>query len=572
MSDRVSGIGASSGVAVGRAHLLSKALTQVQARDLAPQEVPIEIVRFQSAVTDAKMQIQDIYKQTKERMGQEEADVFQAHLAFLDDPAFVAEIESRIERDRTNAEVITEAVTREMGDMLAAIPDEYLQARADDIRDVGRRLLDILLGIKRTSPDVEYQLILVTDDLTPSQSAQLPPQTVGVVSRRGSKTGHAAIICRTLGIPLVVGVRDQLSLLADGEPLIVDGDRGLLVISPTESEIVEASLLQNAAISRHQEAQREALAPATTTDGARIQVFANIGNLKDVPVALAHGAEGVGLFRTEFVYQESAEWPTEEEQYDIYREVLTKFGGNPVIIRTLDVGGDKPLPYANMPDEENPFLGLRALRFCLANPAIFKVQLRALLRASIHGGLWIMFPMVANVSEIVAAKTLLEESRRELVQEGCRVSLHVPIGIMVEIPAVAIMADAIAPHVDFMSVGTNDLTQYTLAADRGNEAVAFIYDAAHPAVLRLIEMTCKAASAAGIVVGVCGELAGDVDMIETLIGLGVTELSMSGRLIPHAKRAIRQVLTEDAKSVAKQTLHAASADAARATAKGNSAL
>ncbi|SEM92917.1 phosphoenolpyruvate--protein phosphotransferase [Lihuaxuella thermophila] len=559
---QVKGVGASPGLAIGRVIWWRKEKPVVETRHVDEPEK--ELAKLQKAVEQAKEQISKLRETTAERMGEEEAAVFDAHLAFLDDPSFTGEMRNRIQTQQKNAEAVCAEVTQEMSGMLASLDDEYMQARADDIRDVGNRLLLLLLGKTPFDPSLlEPGSVVVSEELTPSDTAQFPEGIAGMVTAKGSKTAHAAIMARTLGIPAVLGLGAAIEKLQDGDILIIDGDKGEITVNPSaEEERVAREQIEKQKKAREQ-ALAEAAQDAVTKDGKRIQVFANIGSLNDVDLALKNHAEGVGLFRTEFLYLENDHWPTEEEQYQAYSKVLKAFGTKPVVIRTLDIGGDKDLPYADLPKEENPFLGHRAIRYCLANPDIFKTQLRALLRASVHGTLWIMFPMIENLSEVRAAKALLDECKNELKQEGIPVSDSIPVGIMIEVPAAAVTADLLAQEVDFMSIGTNDLTQYTLAADRGNEQVAHLYDAAHPAVLRLVQMTCQAAEKAGIIVGMCGELAGDPAMAEVLIGLGLHELSLSAGSIPEVKQAVRRVDAKAAKSLADEAVRQEDGDQVR---------
>jgi phosphotransferase system enzyme I (PtsI) len=566
LSQTLQGVGAAPGLKLGQAVWWRKEKPVAPSRTITDPKSEIE--KLDQAIAQAKEQIEKLREIAAERMGEEEAAVFDAHFAFLDDPAFTGEMKNRIENQKKNAEAVCQDVTEEMGALMASLDDEYMKARADDIRDVGSRLLLILLGKQPFDPSLLTPgSVVIAEELTPSDTAQFPEGVAGMVTAKGSKTAHAAIMARTLGIPAVLGLGSKIEQIKDGDTIVVDGDKGTIQINPDQDVINRVRTQIEQQEKARALALKEAKAEAKTADGKRIQVFANIGSLSDIEIALKNHAEGVGLFRTEFLYLENDHWPTEEEQYQAYAKVLSSFGERPVVIRTLDIGGDKELPYAKLPKEENPFLGHRAIRFCLANPDLFKTQLRALLRASVHGNLWIMFPMIENCSEIRQAKALLNECREELISEGVQVADKIPVGIMVEIPAAAIAADLLAKEVDFMSIGTNDLTQYTLAADRGNEQVAHLYDAAHPAVLRLVKMTCDAAAKANILVGMCGELAGDPSMTELHIGLGLAELSMSAGTIPEVKQQVRSTDTAEAKKLAEQAILLEDGDQVRNLAK-----
>ncbi|KPC72536.1 hypothetical protein ADL26_14415 [Thermoactinomyces vulgaris] len=563
VSQTIQGVGAAPGINLGTAVWWRKEQPTVTVKTVADTQA--ETAKLKQAIDQTKEQINTLRQTAAERMGEEEAQVFDAHLAFLDDPGFTGEMENRINTQKKNAEAICQEVTEEMSALMASLDDEYMQARADDIRDVGSRLLLNLLGKKPFDPSqLKAGDVVVAEELTPSDTAQFPEGIAGMVTAKGSKTAHAAIMARTLGIPAVLGLGALINHIQDDDKLIVNGDKGTIILNPGEAEEQEARQLIAAQKEAREAALKEAAADAYTADGKRIQTFANIGSLNDIELAVKNHAEGVGLFRTEFLYLESDHWPTEEEQYQAYAKVLSAFNGRPVVIRTLDIGGDKDLPYADLPKEENPFLGHRAIRYCLANPDVFKTQLKALLRASVHGNLWIMFPMIENLSEIRAAKALLEECRQELTGAGTEVADDIKVGIMIEVPAAAVTSDLLAKEVDFMSIGTNDLTQYTLAADRGNEQVAHLYDAAHPAVLRLVKMTCDAADQAGILVGLCGELAGDVTMTEILVGLGLHELSMSASAIPEVKQRVRLIDSAKAKALADKALQLEDGDQVRA--------
>lgn len=562
MEKKLTGVGAAPGLSIGTTIWWRNTKPTVIEKNV--DAVEDELAHLERALEVAQEQITQLKQLTEEKMGSEEAAIFDAHLTFLIDPAFTGEMKNRIQQEQKNALWICEQVTNEMHAMLHSLDDEYMRARADDIRDVGNRLLTILSGETPFDPSqLQPGQVVVAEELTPSDTAQFPMGLAGMITAKGSKTAHAAIMARTLGIPAVLGLGEQLETIKNQQNVILDGERGEVWTHPTETRLTEVAEKIRTQQEQRDLARQAANEDAKTQDDKRIQVFANIGSPSDVQIALDQHAEGVGLFRTEFLYLENTDWPTEEEQYQAYAEVLTAFGENPVVIRTLDIGGDKDLPYAELPKEENPFLGHRALRFCLDHPEIFKTQLRALLRASKHGNLWIMLPMVANPAEVRATKELLDQCRQELAAEKIPFAEKLPLGIMIEIPAAAINAHLLAPEVDFMSIGTNDLAQYTLAADRGNEKVAQLYDAAHPAVLRLVKMTADASKKAGILVGMCGELAGDLSLTEVLIGLGLEELSMSASAIPESKQLIRQTTEAEAITLAEQVLSLEDGDQVR---------
>lgn len=566
MATRVlQGLGVSPGLVVGTAVWLRRASAKIPVRTLAEAEVAGEQARFRQAVAEAEAEIGALRKRMAKDVGEAEAQVFDAQLAFLGDPAYTGEIERKISADRVNAEAACRDVTEATRAMLASLPNEYLAARADDICDVGSRLLRLLQGVAGVDfANLPEQAVVVADELVPSDLSGLPKQVVGFVAARGSKTAHTAILARTMRLPVVYGLGDAIEAIADGQLLVVDGDTGFVMVNPSTNEVEKAKQARQVQAEAQARAEARAHESAVTRDGRRIEVFANVGKPEDADAAVAAGADGVGLFRTEFLYFDNDHWPTEDEQYEAYRRVLETFGERPVIIRTLDIGGDKQLPYTKLPVEENPFLGLRGIRYCLAEPDVFRTQLRALLRASVHGTLWVMFPMVENVSEFRAAKKWVARCKKELEDEGVVVRDDIPLGIMVETPAAALTADVLAREVDFFSIGTNDLTQYTLAADRGNTDVASLYDPLHPAVLRLIRMTCVAAERVGIPVGMCGEMAGDAELTELLVGLGLQELSMSSAFVPLVKERVRGMDTQMAKAKADAAAAAESPEAVRA--------
>jgi phosphotransferase system enzyme I (PtsI) len=552
------GIPVSPGVAVARA--LVRRPAAIETADAGPideSRIEDEVSRLHDAIQAVREALERQKALTMQRLGPQEAAIFDAHQMFLADPSYVGEMERRVRTDKLPAWKACAEVTDATAAMLAGLPDAYLRARADDIRDVGARLLQVLTGGRETTVDADS--VLVTEEVVPSDLAGAETLPVALIAERGSRTAHAAILARSLGVPAVFGVAGALTAVQDGDLIIVDGDKGEVWVRPAPEFVREQEERARKAAQRRAELLERAAIPAVTVDGVTVEMFANTGHPEDARAALANGADGIGLMRTEFVYMERDDWPGEQEQYEIYREVLTVMGQRPVIIRTLDIGGDKPLPYASFPSEDNPFLGLRGLRFGMAHEEVLRTQLRALMRASVHGNLWIMLPMVTTLSEVRAVKRLVTQTREDLAREGVAVGPF-RLGIMMETPAAAVMADVIAPEVDFFSIGTNDLTQYVMAADRGNAQVSGLYMAHHPAVLRLIKHICEAAERAGIPVGVCGELAGDATWAPLLVGLGVRELSMGAASIPEVKDRLRRMSLTDMQSLASEALRCKDAD------------
>jgi phosphoenolpyruvate-protein phosphotransferase (PTS system enzyme I) len=538
---RLNGVAASEGVAVGPAFVHVPRELKPERESISKDAVEEELGRFQSAVETVTRKLSETAERLREGGSESEAGIFEAHVEMAEDPEFQSDVEERV-RDLRSPEAAVISVGEEYASMFAGMEDEYMAARADDVRDVASQIAAELMGGGATGLEslAEPSVILAVN-LAPSDTARIPKgMGLGFLISEGSKTSHVSIMARSMGIPAVVGVGSELDKALNAEVVALDGGEGYAIADPDPQTLsafedkhnqmaAEAALLEEY---KHLEAR--------TSDGRRIEVSANIGSAKDAEEALSWGAEGVGLFRTEFLFMERAELPSEEEQYEVYREVAEAFGDKPVIIRTLDVGGDKDLPGVDQPAEENPFLGWRGIRMSLDTPELFKPQIRALLRAATHGNLKVMFPMIAHIEEVRAAKEHLKEAQRELEREGKEVG-ELEVGIMVETPAAAIRASEIAPEVSFFSIGTNDLVQYTLAADRGNERLRHLQGADHPAVLELIGMTCEAAREAGIWVGVCGEAAGDPALIPELVELGVTELSMSAPSIPRAKKIISEL-------------------------------
>jgi phosphotransferase system enzyme I (PtsI) len=538
---RLNGVAASEGVAVGPAFVHVPRELEPERESISKDAVEEELGRFHSAVETVMRKLSETAERLREGGSESEARIFEAHVEMAEDPEVQSEVEERV-RNLESPEAAVISVGEEFAGMFAAMEDEYLSARADDVRDVASQIAAELMGGGTTGLETLAQpSVILAVNLAPSDTARIPKgMGLGFLISEGSRTSHVSIMARSMGIPAVVGVGSELEKALKAEVVALDGVEGYAVADPDPDTIsafekkqrdiaTEAALLEEY---KHVEAR--------TGDGRRVEVSANIGSAEEAEDALAWGAEGVGLFRTEFLFMERPELPTEEEQYEAYRKVAEAFGEKPVIIRTLDVGGDKDLTGVDQPQEENPFLGWRGIRMCLDVPELFKSQLRALLRAAVHGNLKIMFPMIVDNVEVRGAKKILEECRRELESEGKEVG-ELGVGIMVETPAAAIRAADIAPEVSFFSIGTNDLVQYTLAADRGNERLTRLQSADHPAVLDLIGKTCEAAREAGIWVGVCGEAAGDPAMAPRLVELGVTELSMSAPSIPRAKKVISEL-------------------------------
>ena len=560
---KIKGIAASPGIAFGPAYVY-----QDQTIDVLEQiveDAQSELSRLEKALQMAKGQIEQLMHQAQNQVGDEEAAIFEAHALFLEDPELLKTVRSTIESRLVNCEFAWKGAIEEHAQRLDALDDEYFQARAADLRDVGSRVLRLLLGIEDVDlSGLKQSSIIIAKDLTPSDTVRLDKSlVVGFCTAEGGPTSHTAILAKALALPAVVGAGEELLSIQGGTALILDGEAGTIIIDPdqdtkTANQIRMEELQTQAEIDRS-----SATEPATTKDGIRVEVVANIGRPEETAVSLELGAEGIGLLRTEFLYLDRKVAPDEEQQYSAYREILGAMGHRPVVARTLDVGGDKPLPYLDLGQESNPFLGWRAIRMCLDREDFFKIQLRALLRASPGHDLRIMFPMIATLGELHKAKGLLEEAGDEVVRSGGQVSDDIQVGIMVEVPSVVVMADQFASQVDFFSIGTNDLTQYTMAAERTNEKVAYLGDALHPAILRQIKTVIDAAHEQGIWVGLCGELAGDQQGIPILLGLGLDEFSMAPSLIPRAKAIIRTWTMSQSQELANAAVNLDSAEAVR---------
>lgn len=565
-SQTLHGFAASPGLAHGSAFVWQEA--EIVIPHFSATDVSAELARLTVARSAARQEIEQIVSDTSAILGKDEIAIFEAHLLFLDDATLLKRVETAIQQG-VNVESAWADGIAHFAAQLQAIPDPTLSARAADVRDVGQRVIRKMLGVEESPVrSLTHPAVIVARDLTPSQTASLKRDLVlGFCTVEGGLTSHTAILARALGVPAVVGLGEPVLTITAGTPLLMNGRSGKVTIHPSEKSIRIASQEEQKAARQSQTEHEAAAAPAVTRDGHLVKVAANVGGLEEARQAVRSGAEGIGLLRTEFLYLDRNTAPDETEQMQAYTAILEAMGNRPVVARTLDVGGDKMLPYLHLDREANPFLGCRGIRLCLERPALFKTQLRALLRAGVGHSLLIMFPMIATLEEIQRARALLEEARNEAQQAGNVVADTLRIGMMVEVPSVVVLAEQFARHVDFFSIGTNDLTQYTMAAERTNARVAYLGDACHPAVLRQIQRVVETGHAAGIWVGVCGELAADPEAIPLLLGLGVDELSMTPNAIPQAKAIIRRWTFTEAQSIASQALAMGSAADVRAMMK-----
>lgn len=532
------GIAASKGYAIGKVYLQEH--EEIVITDTKVSDVVAEQEVLKKALEQSKIQLTAIKDKTLAEIGEHEALVFEAHITLLDDPEFTGGMLAEIENSSVNAMKAVEGITNTFVMIFDAMEDEYMKERAADIKDVSKRIIANLAG-KGENPlaSVDANTIIVAEDLTPSDTAQLDrSKVIGFLTNIGGRTSHSAIMARTLEIPAIVGLKDITKAVKTGDTVILDGIEGICIINPEQSVIEEYTAKREKFLAEQEELKKLIDVKTVTKSGRRVEVCGNIGSPNDAEAVLKNGGDGVGLFRTEFLYMDREAAPTEEEQFESYKKVLEIMNGKQVVIRTLDIGGDKTLPYLPLPEEMNPFLGYRAIRLCLDRKDIFRVQIRALLRASVYGNLAVMFPMISGLEEFLAAKEFVDECKAELDAEGIKYSNEIQWGIMVEIPAAAVYADELAKYVDFFSIGTNDLIQYTLAADRMSEKVSYLYNPMHPAVLRLVKMTIDGAHKHGKWVGMCGEMAGDEAAIPTLVEYGLDEFSMSATSILTAKKII----------------------------------
>ncbi|CAM3654193.1 phosphoenolpyruvate-protein phosphotransferase PtsI [Vibrio aquimaris] len=551
----ISGILASPGIAIGKALLLQEDEIVLNTNSITDAQVDTEVARFFEARDKSTAQLETIKQKALETFGEEKEAIFEGHIMLLEDEELEEEILTLIKKDKMHADNAIHTVIEEQATALESLDDEYLKERATDIRDIGSRFVKNALGINIVSlSDIDQEVILVAYDLTPSETAQINLDYVlGFACDIGGRTSHTSIMARSLELPAIVGTNDITKKVQNGDTLILDA-MNKIIINPSDKELEEAKAVKSAFIAEKEELAKLKDLHAETLDGHRVEVCGNIGTVKDCDGVLRNGGEGVGLYRTEFLFMDRDALPTEEEQYQAYKEVAEAMNGEAVIIRTMDIGGDKDLPYMDLPQEMNPFLGWRAVRISLDRREILRDQLRGILRASAHGKLRIMFPMIISVEEIRELKKAIEEYQAELRTEGHAFDENIEIGVMVETPAAAAIAHHLAKEVAFFSIGTNDLTQYTLAVDRGNEMISHLYNPLSPAVLNVIKQVIDASHAEGKWTGMCGELAGDERATLLLLGMGLDEFSMSGISIPKVKKVIRNSNFSEVKEMAEKAL------------------
>ena len=546
----IKGIGASSGIAIAKAYKL--VMPDLTVTKVTVEDAEAEIKKFDDAMSQTAKELESIKEAAAKNLSAEEAAVFDAHALVLQDPELKTQVEDKIRNEKINADAALDEVANTFIAMFESMDDDYFRERAADIKDVSRRLLANLLGKSLPNPAlIDEEVVIIADDLTPSDTAQLNKNLVrGFATNIGGRTSHSAIMARSLEIPAVVSCKTN-----DADMVVLDGEAGIVIINPSDDEIKEYQAKREAFIAYKEELKKMKNEKSVTLDDHHVELVANIGSPKDIQGVLDNGGEGVGLFRTEFLYMESAQLPTEEEQFNVYKEVLEGLEGKPAVVRTLDIGGDKEIEAIDLPKEMNPFLGVRAVRLCFQREDIFRVQLRALLRASVYGDLRIMFPMIATLDEFRKAKGILMEEKEKLISEGIEVSDTLQVGIMIEIPAAAVLADQFAKEVDFFSIGTNDLIQYTFAADRMSSGVSYLYQPFHPSILRLVKHVIDSAHAEGKWTGMCGEMAGEAIAAPLLIGLGLDEFSMSATSILSQRKLIRSMKKSEMNELAAKAIN-----------------
>jgi phosphoenolpyruvate-protein phosphotransferase (PTS system enzyme I) len=553
---KLKGIPAAPGISIAKAYKIGKEEFDISREPIRPDEIPLQIQLFEEALIATRKEIIELQKKLATEMGQEEAQIFDAHLLVLEDRMLIEEVISRLKREQVNVPFIFSEVLKKYIAVFSKIEDEYLRERTADLNDVGKRVLRHLLGQEhRGLKDLKERVVVIAHDLSPSDTAAMHKQLVSAfVTDIGGKTSHTAIMAKSLEIPAVVGSVEATVKIKTGDTVIVDGSMGVVIVNPDEEtlRIYQEEGQKLIGIAKRFVVVKDL--PAVTTDNHKVDIVANIELPEEIPAVKIHGGEGIGLYRTEFFYMNRKDAPTEEEQFQAYKFVAEEMKSSSVIIRTLDLGGDKFLSQFEMPKEIQPFLGWRAIRFCLARPDVFKLQLRAILRASAYGKLKLMYPMISGIEELKQANAILEECKQELRRDRMSFDEDIEIGVMIEVPSAAITADLLAKEADFFSIGTNDLIQYSLAVDRANEKVAYLYEPAHPAVLRMIKRIIDAGHANNIKVGMCGEMASDELFTLVLLGLGLDEFSLSPLAIPQIKYIIRAVSFQEAKTIADEAM------------------
>ncbi|MCI9102504.1 MAG: phosphoenolpyruvate--protein phosphotransferase [Lachnospiraceae bacterium] len=554
------GTNASAGIGIGKVAVVEEKELVIAREAVADSEA--EIQRFKGALEVARKQTEELAADLATRVGEKEAEILNGHIMLLSDPMLLGEVESMIEKDQVNSEFAIETVCTNYAEMFASMGDELMQQRATDMRDIKTRMQKVLLGVESVDiASLPAGSVILAKDLTPSMTAGINPANVaGIVTELGGRTAHSAILARALEIPAVVALAGILDEVKNGDAIILDGSDGTVILNPDDATLAQYQGKREAFLKEKKELERYIGQPSITKDGVQVEIVANIGKPEDVDKVLQYDGEGVGLFRTEFLFMDRDAMPTEEEQFEAYRKVAVALDGKPVIIRTLDIGGDKEIPYMGLEKDENPFLGYRAVRFCLdRKDDVYRPQLRALLRASAFGNIKIMVPLVTCIDEYRAVKALVEEIKAELDDKGIKYNPEIQLGIMVETAAASLIADIFAKEVDFFSIGTNDLTQYTMSVDRGNDKISYLYSTFNPAVLRSIKRIISCAREAGIMVGMCGEAASDPMMIPLLLAFGLNEFSMSPSAILRARKLITGYSTEELLAVADKAMSFATA-------------
>lgn len=560
MAKELKGIAASDGIAIAKAYLLVEPDLSYEKTEVT--DVESEVKRFESALEVSRTELSMIREKAAKDLGEDKAQIFDAHLLVLNDPELTGPIEESIKNSKTNAETALQETTDMFIGMFESMDNEYMRERAADIKDVLKRVLSHLLGVTIPNPAlIDEEVVVVAADLTPSDTAQLNRNFVkGFVTDIGGRTSHSAIMARSLEIPAVVGTKEVTASVAKNDIVIIDGLEGNVIIHPTEEQIAHYEKIKSDFALQQAEWDKLKNEKTVSKDGVHVELAANIGTPNDLEGVISNGGEAVGLYRTEFLYMGRDNFPTEEEQFEAYKAVVSGMDGKSVVVRTLDIGGDKTLPYLELPEEMNPFLGFRAIRLCFANEELFRTQLRALLRASVYGNLKIMFPMIATVNEFRQARDILLDEKAKLKAAGTEVSDSIELGIMIEIPAAAVLADQFAKEVDFFSIGTNDLIQYTMAADRMNERVSYLYQPYNPSILRLVKMVIDASHKEGKWTGMCGEMAGDQTAVPLLLGLGLDEFSMSASSILKSRSLIKRLDQSEMVKLAEEALNKSTAE------------